>query len=267
MPWIVYETTNLINGKKYRGVHKQDGEGFDGYLGSGVAMRKAIRRHGEDNFKRLTLFTFESEKDAYAFEAYLVDSEWCKRPDTYNLHPGGLGEQCRAQKNNHAKAMASPETRLRMSAAAKERWSRPEYRARHAAALNSPECKSELSAISKARFADPEYVKKHLAAMNLPETKAKLSSSAKQRLADTSAREAMSAMQKARFADPVKAARHAAALATETARANMSAAARKRCSTPEWKANHAAAMSSPETRARMSLAARRRAEERKKRSK
>ena len=41
---IVYKTTNLINGKIYVGKHIQyDTSAFDGYLGSGHLIKRAIR--------------------------------------------------------------------------------------------------------------------------------------------------------------------------------------------------------------------------------
>jgi hypothetical protein len=258
MPWIVYETTNLVNGKKYRGVHKQEGEEFDGYLGSGVAIRKAIRRHGEHKFERRTLFVFDYEKDAYAFEAYLVDSEWVDREDTYNLHPGGLGQRCSSQQSSHAAAMSLPETRRRMSEAAKARWSNPEYRAKHAASLSSPECKSKMSASAKAKRSDPEYVQRHLSAMNSPETKAKLSKAITNNMKNEKFRKLFSDSQKARFADPLRKAAFMSAIQTPEARANICAAAKQRAESPTWKANHAAALASPQTRARMSASAKKR---------
>lgn len=48
---FIYKTTNLINGKIYVGLHTTDNLD-DGYLGSGVIMLKAIKKHGEENFKR-----------------------------------------------------------------------------------------------------------------------------------------------------------------------------------------------------------------------
>lgn len=40
--FIVYETTNLVNGRKYRGAHK--GNVNDGYLGSGKILNQAIQK-------------------------------------------------------------------------------------------------------------------------------------------------------------------------------------------------------------------------------
>lgn len=151
MPWIVYETTNLINGKKYRGVHEQDGEDFDGYLGSGDLIIRAIEKHGRDNFSRTTMFVFEVEADAYKQEAVVVDEAWCNRDDTYNVRPGGVG----------GFPWYDPEYRAAQSARMKAIHARPDYRALQSSRMKAlcadPNWLAANSASIKAACADPEY--------------------------------------------------------------------------------------------------------------
>lgn len=52
--YIIYETTNEINGKKYRGIHKTNNIN-DGYLGSGIALEQALEKYGKQNFSRQIL--------------------------------------------------------------------------------------------------------------------------------------------------------------------------------------------------------------------
>lgn len=89
--WIVYETRCLTNGKRYVGVHLQEGEDFDGYLGSGTALVAAVAKYGADCFARRTLFACGSFDEAYAREAEVVTEEWIRRADNYNIKTGGRG--------------------------------------------------------------------------------------------------------------------------------------------------------------------------------
>ena len=87
----MYETRCIVSGKIYVGVHRQGGDGFDGYLGSGTALDCAIKKYGVENFERRTLGEFSTEAEAYARETEIVTEEFCKRRDTYNMKPGGAG--------------------------------------------------------------------------------------------------------------------------------------------------------------------------------
>jgi hypothetical protein len=90
MKYIVYKTTCLKNNKIYIGQHKtEDPEIFDDYYGSGVALLSALKLYGYDNFKRETLFIYDDLKSALAKEAEIVNLEFLKRKDVYNLCEGG----------------------------------------------------------------------------------------------------------------------------------------------------------------------------------
>lgn len=88
--YTVYETRNLINNKVYIGVHETS-EPNDEYLGSGVALRKAIRKYGKENFKKTILLECNTSSEAYLKEKELVDRAFIGRPDTYNMKTGGFG--------------------------------------------------------------------------------------------------------------------------------------------------------------------------------
>ena len=103
LKYIVYLTTNLVNKKIYIGVHKTTNPNhFDGYLGCGVKINDkytykysktpfeaAVNKYGVDNFKRITLKVFDKLEDALDLERWLVDSDFIKRNDTYNITLGG----------------------------------------------------------------------------------------------------------------------------------------------------------------------------------
>lgn len=99
MKYIVYLTTNTVNNKIYIGVHSTENpDKFDGYIGNGVTgnikspktpFQYAVKKYGFKSFKRLTIKVFNTLEEALDLEAELVDEEFIKRNDTYNIALGG----------------------------------------------------------------------------------------------------------------------------------------------------------------------------------
>lgn len=88
--YLVYKTTNLVNGKIYIGKHETN-DINDGYLGSGNLIRRAIEKYGRENFKREVLFECSSKEEMDVKEAELVNEDFLKRKDVYNIKLGGQG--------------------------------------------------------------------------------------------------------------------------------------------------------------------------------
>lgn len=86
--FIIYETTNIVNGKKYRGIHKTSNLD-DGYLGSGVALKNAFKKYGKDNFKKEIIEYCNSYDELIEKEKIYVDDDWVKNNSNYNLKSGG----------------------------------------------------------------------------------------------------------------------------------------------------------------------------------
>ena len=87
--YYIYQTTNLINGKIYVGVHGSENIDKDRYIGSGKLFIKAVKKHGRENFVREILYEFYNDVEAYNLEHVLVNIDFVERIDTYNLREGG----------------------------------------------------------------------------------------------------------------------------------------------------------------------------------
>lgn len=88
--YIIYKTTNIINNKIYIGIHKTENKN-DTYLGSGLFLKKAIKKYGKENFTREILFEFTNDEEQLAWdkEREIVNKDFVLRKDTYNLSIGG----------------------------------------------------------------------------------------------------------------------------------------------------------------------------------
>ena len=96
----IYETTNLINGKKYIGQHRS--LKFDNnYLGSGTYLRNAINKYGKENFKVRLIEECESMEDLNIKEKYYINKFKADlSKDYYNITAGGSNERTFRGKNN-----------------------------------------------------------------------------------------------------------------------------------------------------------------------
>ena len=85
---IIYKVINLINEKYYIG---KDAKNNPNYLGSGLLIKKAIKKYGKNNFKKEILNTYDNLKDLNNAERIYVNEKIINDTKSYNLAIGGQG--------------------------------------------------------------------------------------------------------------------------------------------------------------------------------
>ena len=177
----VYKTINLINQKYYIGKHSSE-DPNDNYLGSGIALQRAIKKHGAENFKKEVLYLYENEMQAYNKEREILEElGGIKDPLCYNLCYGGLGFWKGAKH--------SMETRNKISEGNKGK-------------IRTDEAKLKYSAAKKG-IPKSEVHKQRLSELNLGKklddaTKKKISESNRGRVQNSDTREKISKANKGR---------------------------------------------------------------------
>lgn len=86
----LYIVRNLVNGKFYIGVHSTD-DPDDGYMGSGKRLKLAMKKYGVESFEKILLYVFDDSELMYLAESMIVDDNFVKRNDVYNMATGGNG--------------------------------------------------------------------------------------------------------------------------------------------------------------------------------
>ena len=88
--YIIYKTTCKVNNKIYVGQHKTN-DINDSYIGSGSLIREDISKFGKHMFSREILFECKNSIELDEKEKEIVDEDFIKRDDTYNVQIGGCG--------------------------------------------------------------------------------------------------------------------------------------------------------------------------------
>ena len=141
MFYTVYKITNLVNKKIYIGVHKTENVN-DSYMGSGKLIKRAIIKHGRENFIKEILFSFDNKEDAYQKEKSILTEEFITKNSNYNLAIGGCGGELNNTGRKHSERtkkimsekakLVSDLTRKRRSESALGRKYSPEINAKKA---------------------------------------------------------------------------------------------------------------------------------------
>lgn len=109
MKYTIYQTTNIINQKYYIGAHQTE-DIFDKYLGSGVALKSAIKKHSKESFDKLTLGSFKSKEIMFLIESWIVTEEVVKDKDSYNMKIGGFGGWTQSQESRKYRNLSHQDT-------------------------------------------------------------------------------------------------------------------------------------------------------------
>lgn len=90
---FVYETTNKVNGMKYIGkcIYSRKNN-WETYLGSGVYLKRAIKKYGKSNFERIILAEADSEEELNELEEYYIKKyNAVESPNYYNVKYTSIG--------------------------------------------------------------------------------------------------------------------------------------------------------------------------------
>lgn len=88
--YYLYRITNKLNHKIYIGCH-QTTDLDDGYMGSGTYINRAYKLHGIENFVKEIIQFYSNSVEMFEAEAKIVNREFVKEDNNYNLAEGGKG--------------------------------------------------------------------------------------------------------------------------------------------------------------------------------
>ena len=159
-----YRTTNSTTGDFYIGKRstKLYSDWYaDPYLGSGLRLNHAIKKHGKENFSKVILCYAETKDENAENEKMFLGDLW-QRDDCYNLKAGGEGgsgpcsEEAKRKMSEAKKGKKlSEETKKKMSETKKGK-------------KRSEEIKRKISKAHKGKKHSKEHIKKMSEALKIP---------------------------------------------------------------------------------------------------
>lgn len=106
--YSLYKTTNIVNQKIYYGVHRETKwPQQDGYLGSGVLLKRAIEKYGRCHFKREVICISDNSDYIYFLESQLVNEAFIRESSNYNICGGGLGASIHSEDTKRKMSIAN----------------------------------------------------------------------------------------------------------------------------------------------------------------
>jgi len=93
--WYIYEIKNLLNGKTYIGQKQLPDDKTpetDNYFGSGIYIKRAIKKYGINNFlKTIIVFGYFTKEEINEYERYYISLYRLGGKAEYNIADGGNG--------------------------------------------------------------------------------------------------------------------------------------------------------------------------------
>ena len=83
-----YKITNNLNGNFYYGIHSTNNID-DGYMGSGLKLKRAFKKYGIENFSKEILKFFDTREELADYEADVVTEILVNDKNCYNTSLGG----------------------------------------------------------------------------------------------------------------------------------------------------------------------------------
>lgn len=151
MYYYIYKITNLINGKIYIGKH-QTADLDDDYFGSGKCLHRAFKKYGLENFRKDILLFLDNADELALEERLVVNEEFVKRPDTYNLSVGGQNPILYGENNGFFNKSHSDDTKKRWSSQRKGRKLSNDWKANIGKSLQKLHSNSPLTRYDGARI-------------------------------------------------------------------------------------------------------------------
>jgi len=103
----IYIISNVENGKGYVGTHETNNLN-DGYFGSGVYLKNAIKKHGKDKFEKNIIEFFDTYEAALLNEEHHIIINDTLYPNGYNLSStGGFNSFVNGHHNDETKKKMS----------------------------------------------------------------------------------------------------------------------------------------------------------------
>lgn len=107
MFYYIYKTTNTINGKYYLGMHQHETAFDPKYLGSGVGLAEAIKKHGRDAFNCEVIEYCSTREEMFEREKALITEEVVRDNTSYNRNIGGRGGAYKGRRTSNEKHKAA----------------------------------------------------------------------------------------------------------------------------------------------------------------